>query len=109
MQSATTELESNLRPDATGLAPYFSKEFEVLCQYYDLEDCAQSQIPSNSKLMEMLPVLADRPTKHLRSFLNARSHDHFSKLVAYSGRHQRSNLNLSALQGTLPAQIVKKW
>jgi midasin len=109
MKSAIGELESNLGQASGGLTPYFSEEFEVLCQYHDLEDHSRSAKVLGSNLVQMLSILADRPTRYLNSISSATGHDSLSKLMAYSGRYARSDSPLSAMRGSLPAQIIKKW
>ncbi|KAL4801476.1 hypothetical protein BDV18DRAFT_74682 [Aspergillus unguis] len=112
-------LVQNLRQTVTGLAsvvqdselaqsPYFSNEFEVLCQYHDIAALNESSPTPPNLIQSVLALMAGRPALPLNSSnLQSRVPDILHRLSLFSG-YQRSFGSGTAVSGTVSLSLLNK-
>lgn len=100
---ASVVQDSELAP-----SPYFSNEFEVLCQYHDISALTESFPASQSALQSVMALLAGRPAQPLNSSnLQSRVPDILHRLSLFSG-YQRSSGSGTAVNGTVSLSLLHK-
>ncbi|KAL3439354.1 hypothetical protein BDV09DRAFT_190924 [Aspergillus tetrazonus] len=113
-------LVQGLRQTVTGLAsvvqdselapnPYFSNEFEILCQYHDIAALKDgSSSAAQTAIQSVLALLAGRPAQPLNSSkLQSRVPDILHRLSLFSG-YQRSSGSGTAVSGTVSLSLLNK-
>ncbi|RAH79405.1 P-loop containing nucleoside triphosphate hydrolase protein [Aspergillus japonicus CBS 114.51] len=96
-------------PDADALQkPYFSTEFEVLCQYHDLSSLRNGQTVEDQVVQSILPLLAGRPAKPLdASSLKTQIPVILNRLSLYAGSEPSSAFG-AAVSGTLSLSLLER-
>ncbi|RDW90419.1 AAA family ATPase midasin [Aspergillus mulundensis] len=113
-------LVQSLRETVMGLAsvvqdseltqsPYFSNEFEILCQYHDIAALKDgSPSAPQTAVQSVLALLAGRPAQPLNSSkLQSRVPDILHRLSLFSG-YQRSSGCGTAVSGTVSLSLLNK-
>ncbi|KAL4910123.1 hypothetical protein BDW74DRAFT_173590 [Aspergillus multicolor] len=113
-------LVQSLRETVMGLAsvvqdseltqnPYFSNEFEILCQYHDIAALKDgSSSAPQTTIQSVLALLAGRPAQPLNSSkLQSRVPDILHRLSLFSGS-QRSSGSGTAVSGTVSLSLLNK-
>ncbi|KAL4876079.1 hypothetical protein BJY04DRAFT_223430 [Aspergillus karnatakaensis] len=100
---ASVVQDSELAPN-----PYFSNEFEILCQYHDLAALNGNPASSNNIIQSVLALLAGRPAQPLNeSNLHSRVPNILHRLSLFSG-FQRSTGTGTAASGTVSLSLLRK-
>ncbi|RAH66637.1 AAA family ATPase midasin [Aspergillus aculeatinus CBS 121060] len=96
-------------PDADALQkPYFSTEFEVLCQYHDLSSLRNGQTVEDQVVQSILPLLAGRPARPLdASSLKTQIPVILNRLSLYAGSEPSSAFG-AAVSGTLSLSLLER-
>ncbi|KAI9734337.1 MAG: hypothetical protein M1834_002443 [Cirrosporium novae-zelandiae] len=103
LESTMTTLESDELLEPEPMVPFFSEQFEGICQYYDL-------VPVENDCHEFLHIarlLSCRPTQSLVSPGNSAMAKSFTFLSRYSTSSNHA-LPLQALRGTLPLSLFQR-
>lgn len=89
-------------------SPYFSNEFEVLCQYHDIAALNESSPAPPNVIQSVLALLAGRPAQPLNSSsLQNRVPDILHRLSLFSGYHRFSGSG-TAVSGTVSFSLLNK-
>ncbi|KAL4867700.1 hypothetical protein BDV12DRAFT_197981 [Aspergillus spectabilis] len=108
LRQTVSDLASVVQDSELAQSPYFSNEFEVLCQYHDLAALNKDCSGSNNIIRSVLALLAGRPAQPLNaSNLQSRVPDVLHRLSLFSG-FQRSSGSGTAAGGTVSLSLLRK-
>src|SRR5699024_8535589 len=101
-------LASVVQDSELAQSPYFSNEFEVLCQYHDISALTESALASENAIQSIMALLAGRPAQPFNSSnLQSRVPDILHRLSHFAG-YQRSSGSGTAVNGTLSLSLLHK-
>ncbi|KKK12377.1 hypothetical protein ARAM_006103 [Aspergillus rambellii] len=107
IKQTVVELAGSVQESDLTQSPYFSNEFEVLCQYHDIVS-PQNTRSSKYAIQSLSALLAGRPAKPLNgSNLQSRVPDILNRLSLFSG-FQRASGTGTAVNGTLSLSLLYK-
>ncbi|KAK2756745.1 AAA ATPase midasin [Arachnomyces sp. PD_36] len=102
------DLESILQDDRPASRPYFSEQFETLCQYNDLTSSRAIESESESSLSSLLQLLASRSTRPSdTSNLNNPVPGLLGRISCFSGLEGAAG-RPTAIQGSLSVSLLGK-
>ncbi|KAL4820245.1 hypothetical protein BDW67DRAFT_181320 [Aspergillus spinulosporus] len=109
LRQTVTGLASAVQDSELAPSPYFSNEFEMLCQYHDIAALKDgSSSAAQTAIQSVLALLAGRPAQPLNSSkLQSRVPDILHRLSLFSG-YQRSSGSGTALSGTVSLSLLNK-
>lgn len=102
------ELSQAVRRSESAQYPYFSAEFEALCQYHDVSAFWNNQGAVDPEIQTVLPLLAGRPARSLDSSnLQSQVPNMLHRISLFSGAATDSSSAL-ALRGVVPVSLLEK-
>ncbi|KAL4933529.1 AAA family ATPase midasin [Aspergillus undulatus] len=108
LRQTVMDLASLVEESELTQSPYFSNEFEVLCQYHDIAALNESSSAPPNVIQSILALLAGRPAQPLNtSNLQSRVPDILHRLSLFSG-YQRSSGSATAIGGTVSLSLLNK-
>ncbi|KAL4739308.1 hypothetical protein BDV11DRAFT_170222 [Aspergillus similis] len=109
LRQTVTGLASVVQDSELAPSPYFSNEFEILCQYHDIAALKDgSSSATQTAIQSVLALLAGRPAQPLNSSkLQSRVPDILHRLSLFSG-YQRSSGSGTAVSGTVSLSLLNK-
>ncbi|KAI2789206.1 Midasin [Penicillium oxalicum] len=103
IKQTVTQLNQAVRRSNATQQPYFSKEFEALCQYHDIE-----AIHSKQFVQSVVPLLAGRRARSLdASISHSRVPEMLNRLALFSGAGVKSSGAL-AIGGVLSLSLLER-
>ncbi|KAF9893737.1 hypothetical protein FE257_009907 [Aspergillus nanangensis] len=107
LKQTVKELTSVVKRSTSAARPYFTDEFEVLCQYHDISALFKAK-GDGDVLRSILPLLAGRAARPLNtSKLQSQIPEILHRLSLFSGS-ERENLSISAISNTLSLALLQK-
>jgi midasin len=105
IKQTVAELGQAVRRSDTAQYPYFSEEFEALCQYHDISsDIGQSE----AAIKSVVPLLAGRPARSLDSSASkSQVPELLQRIASYSGAAKESSSPL-AIGGVLSLSLLER-
>ncbi|KAF7587528.1 hypothetical protein BBP40_007087 [Aspergillus hancockii] len=108
LKQTVSELASVVQRSDSIEDPYFSDEFEALCQYHDIFTLIHSNKGGDHVIQSILPLLAGRDARPLNvPVFQTQVPDILHKLALFSGSG-RSSTHSSAINGTLSLSLLEK-
>ncbi|KAE8349456.1 hypothetical protein BDV28DRAFT_151862 [Aspergillus coremiiformis] len=108
LKQTVSELASVVRRFDSTAAPYFSNEFEALCQYHDIFTLMQTNKGGDQAIQSILPLLAGRDARPLNvSVLQTPVPEILHRLALFAGSERSSTLGL-AISGTVSLSLLEK-
>ncbi|KAJ5569528.1 uncharacterized protein N7459_008958 [Penicillium hispanicum] len=97
IKQTVTELGQAVRRSESPQYPYFSPEFEALCQYRDLSSFSVDQSINDSSIQTAVPLLAGRPARSLDSSTSkSRVPETLHRVALFSGAGNATGSPLAA-------------
>jgi hypothetical protein len=105
IKQTVAELGQAVRRSDSAQYPYFSEEFEALCQYHDISsDMDQSE----AAIKSVVPLLAGRPARSLDSSASkSQVPELLQRIASYSGAAKESSSPL-AIGGVLSLSLLER-
>ncbi|KAE8385300.1 hypothetical protein BDV23DRAFT_188413 [Aspergillus alliaceus] len=108
LQQTVSELASVVQRSDSTAAPYFSDEFEVLCQYHDIFALLHNKKGGDPVIQSNLPLLAGRDASPLNvSVFPTQVPEILHRLALFAGSERSSTFG-SAISGTLSVSLLEK-
>ncbi|PWY71646.1 midasin [Aspergillus heteromorphus CBS 117.55] len=108
LRQTVAELAAAVHDADSTPRPYFSAEFEALCQYHDISSLVKGQTCGDEVIRAILPLLAGRVARPLDgSSLQSQIPNILHKLSLFSGTEHSSVLG-SAISGTVSLSLLKR-
>ncbi|KAL4968549.1 AAA family ATPase midasin [Aspergillus stella-maris] len=109
LRQTVMDLASVVQESELTHSPYFSNEFEILCQYHDIATLNEISPPPPNVIQSVLALLAGRPALPLNtSSLQSRVPDILHRLSLFAG-YQRSSGSGTAVGGTVSLSLLNKF
>ncbi|PYH91361.1 midasin [Aspergillus ellipticus CBS 707.79] len=108
LRQTVAELAACVRDADSTPGPYFSAEFEALCQYHDISFLDKDQTGKDEVIRAILPLLAGRVARPLEgSSLRSQIPNVLHKLSLFSGTEDPSVFG-SAISGTVSLSLLER-
>jgi midasin len=108
LKQTVSELASVVQRSDSTTDPYFSKEFEALCQYHDIFTLIHNNKDGDQVIQSILPLLAGRDARPLNvPVFKTQVPYILHKLALFSGS-ERSSTPVSAISGSLSLSLLEK-
>ncbi|KAF7620547.1 putative midasin [Aspergillus flavus] len=108
LRQTVSELASVVQRSDITAAPYFSNEFETLCQYHDIFTLKHNNKAGDNVIKSILPLLAGRDARPLNvSAFQTQVPEILHRLALYSGSERSSTFG-SAISGTFSLSLLEK-
>ncbi|KAB8257115.1 hypothetical protein BDV32DRAFT_160729 [Aspergillus pseudonomiae] len=108
LRQTVSELASVVQRSDIIASPYFSNEFEALCQYHDIFTLMHNSKAGDNVIKSILPLLAGRDARPLNvSAFQTQVPEVLHRLALYSGSEHSSTFG-SAISGTLSLSLLEK-
>ncbi|KAB8272790.1 hypothetical protein BDV30DRAFT_227173 [Aspergillus minisclerotigenes] len=108
LRQTVSELASVVQRSDITAAPYFSNEFETLCQYHDIFTLKHNNKAGDNVIKSILPLLAGRGARPLNvSAFQTQVPEILHRLALYSGSERSSTFG-SAISGTFSLSLLEK-
>ncbi|KAJ5172825.1 Midasin [Penicillium capsulatum] len=108
IKETVAELGHAVRRSDSAQYPYFSDEFEALCQYQDIYSMGSDKAHSHHSIQTIVPLLAGRPPRSLDSSIsNSPAPEILQKVALFSGAGSGSASPL-AIGGVLSLSLLDR-
>ncbi|KAJ5666717.1 hypothetical protein N7462_011126 [Penicillium macrosclerotiorum] len=108
IKQTVSELSQAVRRSDSPQYPYFSEEFEALCQYNDVPSFGFDRGRNESAVQTLLPLLAGRRARPLDvSTIQSRVPELLHRIALFSGADRGSSSPL-AIGGVLPLSLLER-
>lgn len=108
IKETVAELGQAVRRSDSAQYPYFSAEFEALCQYQDISFLGSGQANGDHSIQTTVPLLAGRPPRSLDSSISeSRAPEILHKVALFSGAASANNSPF-AIGGTLSLSLLER-
>ncbi|KAE8307881.1 hypothetical protein BDV41DRAFT_568708 [Aspergillus transmontanensis] len=108
LRQTVSELASVVQRSDITAAPYFSNEFETLCQYHDIFTLKHNNKAGDDVIKSILPLLAGRDARPLNvSAFQTQVPEVLHRLALYSGSGRSATFGL-AISGTFSLSLFEK-
>ncbi|KAB8209997.1 hypothetical protein BDV34DRAFT_209809 [Aspergillus parasiticus] len=108
LRQTVSELASVVQRSDITAAPYFSNEFETLCQYHDIFTLKHNNKAGDDVIKSILPLLAGRDARPLNvSAFQTQVPEVLHRLALYSGSERSATFGL-AISGTFSLSLFEK-
>ncbi|KAL2820361.1 hypothetical protein BJX63DRAFT_311719 [Aspergillus granulosus] len=108
LKQTVMDLASAVQDSDLSQSPYFSNEFEVLCQYHDIAVYSQGSSTAPNNIQSVLTLLAGRPAQPLNaSNLQSQVPGILHRLSLFSG-YQAGSSSGTAANGMVSLSLLQK-
>ncbi|PWY89383.1 midasin [Aspergillus sclerotioniger CBS 115572] len=108
LRQTVAELAACVQDTDSNQRPYFSTNFEALCQYHDLASLGKTQIGDDQVIRAILPLLAGRAARPLNgSSLQSQIPSILHKISLFSGS-EHSSVFGAAISGNVSLSLLER-